>query len=121
MNLFRSGAWARLLNAAVGIWLMAAPAVLGYGAPAATNDRLVGPIAASFAIIALWEVTRPVRRVNLGLGVWLIAAPLVLGYGTLPAVNSVIVGVLLTGLSLVRGEVTGQFGGGWRTVWKGYE
>lgn len=120
MKLFRTGAWARLLNSAVGIWLMAAPAVLGYDAPAATSDRLIGPVAVSFAIIALWEVTRPVRRVNTALGLWLLAAPWLLGYAPVPAVNSIIAGVLLITLSLVRGEVSGQYGGGWRAVWKGY-
>ncbi|HLT46676.1 MAG TPA: SPW repeat protein [Rubricoccaceae bacterium] len=110
--------WAQVVNALLGVWLMAAPAVLGYGAPAAVNDRIVGPVAASFAVIAWWQATRPARWVNLPLGLWLIAAPFVLGYGaTAPLVNSLAVGAALAALSLVRGTVDKRFGGGWRAVW----
>src|SRR5690606_3775586 len=110
--------WAQVINALLGVWLMAAPAVLGYGAPAATNDRIVGPVAASFAVIAWWQATRPTRWVNLPLGLWLVAAPFVLGYdATAPLVNSLVVGAALAALSLVRGTVDARFGGGWRAVW----
>jgi hypothetical protein len=51
--------WAQCLNAMLGIWLMAAPTILGYGGPARTNHQIVGPLAVSCAVIALWEVTRP--------------------------------------------------------------
>ena len=70
------GVWARLVNAGLGLWLMAAPAVLGYGAPAEINDRIAGPIAATFAIIAITGATRPARRVNAAVGAWLLIAPL---------------------------------------------
>ncbi len=110
--------WARILNAALGIWLMAAPAVLGYGTPAQTNDRIVGPVAASFAIIAIAEATRPVRRVNTVLGAWLLLAPWVLGYGTTATINSLIVGALMIALSLVRGKIEARFGGGWSMLWR---
>src|SRR5690606_22839516 len=110
--------WAQVINALLGVWLMAAPAVLGYSAPAAVNDRIVGPIAASFAVIAWWQATRPTRWVNLPLGLWLLAAPFVLGYdATTPLVNSLAVGAALAALSLVRGKVDLRFGGGWRAVW----
>lgn len=45
--------WPRLANVAVGIWLMAAPAVLAYGDKAAINDRIVGPVAITFATTAI--------------------------------------------------------------------
>ena len=110
--------WAQIINALLGVWLMAAPAVLGYGAPAATNDRIIGPIAASFAVIAWWQATRPTRWVNLPLGLWLLLAPWVLGYGaTAAVVNSMAVGAALAALSLVEGTVDAEFGGGWRAVW----
>lgn len=112
--------WARLLNTALGIWLMVAPAVLGYGDPAQTVDRIVGPVAASFAIIAIWEVTRPLRHANLVLGVWLLLAPWVLGYPSTPTVNSMVVGAALIALSRVRGKVEDRYGGGWSRVWRGY-
>ncbi|MEX2571076.1 MAG: SPW repeat protein, partial [Gemmatimonadota bacterium] len=116
MSSATTGILARLLNAGLGIWLMAAPAVLGYGAPASTSDRLVGPIAASLAIIAVWEIVRPLRHANTALGAWLIVAPLILGYAITPAINSVIVGAAMVALSRVRGEVRGRYGGGWRAI-----
>ncbi len=110
--------WAQVINAMLGLWLMAAPAVLGYGAPAAYGDRVVGPVVAAFGIIAIWEATRAVGRWNLPLGLWLLLAPWVLGYAPAAAIlNSMIVGVLVSGLALVRGRVEGSFGGGWAALW----
>lgn len=114
--------WAQLVSVALGLWLMASPAVLGYGDPARAADQIVGPIAASFAAIAISEVTRAVRRVNYLTGAWLLLAPWVLGYGLDGAglgatVNSLTVGLLLVGLATVHGTVTQRFGGGWAAVW----
>ena len=111
--------WAHAIVSLVGIWLMAAPAVLGYGGVAANHDRIVGPVVASFACIALWEVTRPLRWLDLAAGLWLIAAPWILGFARDAAVNSVIAGLAIAALSLVRGKLTHQFGGGWRTLLPG--
>jgi hypothetical protein len=110
--------WAQLVNTALGVWLMAAPSVLGYGDPARTNDWVVGPLAATFACIALWEATRAVRWWNLPLGVWLVVAPVVFGYPTLPFVHSVVAGLVMVGMSCVRGELRKSFGGGWRALWR---
>lgn len=112
--------WARVLNTILGLWLMAAPAVLQYGDPAQVVDRILGPVAASFAIIAMGEATRPVRHMNLLIGVLLLLAPWVLGYPGDATVNSMVVGAAMIGLSRVRGKVEERFGGGWRRVWRGY-
>lgn len=104
----------------LGIWLMAAPAVLGYGGAAETNDRIVGPLAASFAIIAVGEATRDVRRVNLVLAAWLLVAPWVLGYPSDATVNATLAAILLGALSFVRGRVRERFGRGWRVLISGY-
>ena len=108
--------WARIASALLGVWLMAAPAALGYAGPARTNDRIAGPAAATVAIIAIWEVTRPVRWANLLIGGWLAIAPVVLGYQSVAAVNSVAVGLLLAALTLVRGRLRQRFGGGWSAL-----
>lgn len=108
--------WARAATTALGIWLMAAPAVLGYGAPAATNDRIFGPIAAAVAIIAAWDVTRALRWIDLLIGIWPVAAPAVLSYEAIAAVNSALVGAAMALLSFVRGQVRQSFGGGWRAL-----
>ncbi len=112
--------WAQVLNAAIGIWLMAAPAVLRYGDPAQANDRIVGPVAATFAIVAWWEATRSVRWANVPLGLWLLAAPWVLGYdATAATVNGVAAGLLLIVLATVEGKIENRFGGGWAALKRG--
>lgn len=114
--------WARIVNFLFGLWLMAAPALLGHvGTPAEVNDRIVGPLIASFAFVAIWDVTRGLRWVNTLLGLWLIAVPFLLGAWvqdwSFPAtINSVLVGLYVTALSLVRGAVQHHFGGGWRSL-----
>jgi hypothetical protein len=108
--------WPRLASLALGVWLMAAPAALGYGDPARTNDRVVGPIVASIACVAVWEVVRALRWVNVVPALWLLTAPWVLGYERDAAVNSVAVGLALLALVVVRGPVRQRFGGGWRAL-----
>ena len=99
---------------------MAAPAVLGYeGTTADTNDRIAGPLAATFAIIAIWEVTRPLRWLNLVLGLWMLAAPWLLpDFPADALLNSLVSGALLAVFSLVRGKLQQEYAGGWRAVWR---
>jgi hypothetical protein len=53
--------WAKEFRTLVGMWLMAAPAILGYGGTAATNDWIIGPRAATIAAVAASEVLRSLR------------------------------------------------------------
>jgi hypothetical protein len=110
--------WPQLFNTAVGIWLMAAPAVLKYGRPASSNDHIVGPLVATFACIAIWEVMRSVRGVNLPLGLWLIAAPMVLGHPQAGAINSVVCGIAIAIASCLGGAIQQRFAGGWSALWR---
>jgi hypothetical protein len=105
--------WARGLGVVLGLWLMAAPELLGYRDPASTSDRLIGPLVAAFSIIALWEVTRGLRWLTLPLGAWLVVAPWILGYGPTATVNSSVVGLLLVALALLGGSGRDRYGGGW--------
>jgi len=109
--------WAQIINALLGVWLMAAPAVLHYAGAASINDRILGPLAVSCAIIAISEVTRPVRWVNLGLGLWLLTAPWVFGAEWFVVLHSTIIGLLLALFASVRGRGREQFGGGWAVLW----
>jgi hypothetical protein len=111
--------WAQLLTALAGIWLMASPALLDYADPARANDRIIGPVVASMAIIAIWELTRPVRWVNVILGAWLLIAPWLLGHAADARWNSLAAGALILTLSLVKGSRTHEVGGGWSSLWKG--
>lgn len=110
--------WARIIVALLGVWLMAAPAVLGYAGAAATSDRIAGPIAASIAIIAMSHVMRPLRRVNTLIGVWVALAPLILDHGGPATVNAVVVGAAIVALSLFGPDYEDEFAGGWSSLWK---
>ena len=110
---------ARILSTIAGLWLMAAPYVLGVDKIAADNDHIIGPVIASFAIISFSQCTTVALKFNLPLGLWLLLAPWVLGYEN----NSVIVNDMATGVivilfSLVKIKKTKRFGGGWKAIWK---
>jgi hypothetical protein len=108
---------ARVVVVAVAVWLMAAPAVLDYGDPARTNDRIIGPIAGAFAFVACWEVLMAMRWPTLPLGLWLVAAPVALSYDATEAwISSMAAGVVITSAAFVGRDVRDQFGGGWRSV-----
>jgi hypothetical protein len=112
--------WAQIINAFLGIWLMASPGVFGYEGIGRTTELIVGPVAATFAIIAIWEVTRDVGKINVFLGVWLIIGPVVaLGYGSvIPVINDFVVGITMIALARTRIRGSGKFGGGWSSLWK---
>ena len=105
--------WPRIASVAAAVWLMAAPAVLGYGDPARTVDRIVGPLAAAVAFVAAWEVMRGLRWGNLLFSVWLLSAPWILGYGERATANGVGVGLVLFALGFIGGRTRQRFGGGW--------
>jgi hypothetical protein len=111
--------WFQIVNTLVGVWLMAAPSILGYADPARTNDRIVGPLVVSFAFVAIWEVTRGLRWVNLAFGVWLVVVPWLLGYDRVAAMNSVIGGVVVAFHATRGGAVSTRFGGGWSSLLSG--
>lgn len=103
--------WNLAVSAALGIWLMAAPAVLGTHGAAAASAQLVGALVATFAVIAMGEIARAARFVNVLLGAWLIAAAwLLTGATPLSQWHEVTVGLILVLLSLPRGRVTDHFG-----------
>jgi hypothetical protein len=108
---------ARIVTVGAGVWLMAAPAVIGYGDPAETNDRIIGPIAAAFAFVACWEVVAAMRWPTVPLGAWLVVAPAILGYDdTLAWVSSIASGAIIAAAGFVGHDVRDHFGGGWRSV-----
>lgn len=107
--------WNLILCAVLGIWLMAAPEVLGSRGAAAMSDQLVGPLVVTFAVIAFGEVTRPVRYLNLPLALWMIGSgfPLVMllpGASAASQWNDLLVGVVLIGLTLRPGTVRESYG-----------
>ncbi len=110
--------WAQILNAIIGIWLMAAPPLLHYSISGSNSCRIVGPILATFAIVASWEITRGVGKIAILLGLWLLAAPWILAYAEiLPILNDTVSGILVISFALVKGEIKNNYGGGWKSLW----
>jgi uncharacterized membrane protein len=104
--------WTLLLSAALGVWLMAVPAVRGLTGSAADSSHLAGALAVTWAVIAFGEVVRPVRLLNIPTGLWIAVSPWLLPGATgLSPWSDVVVGVLLMALSLPRGRVEERFGG----------
>ena len=104
---------------ALGVWLMAAPSVLGYvGTTAETSDRLVGPVIAAFGFVAASEITRSVRWVNVIAAAWLVIGPWLMGFPTDAAVNSLVVGLVVAVLTPLGKPNPDRFGGGWSSLWK---
>ena len=111
----KAGTVARIATVAIGIWLMAAPAVLGYGSPAESVDRVLGPVAGGIAFVAIWPFVQMLRWATIPAGVLLVLAP-VLGYPAEAAVNSIGCGLAVVALAFVSGAPEGSFGGGWRVL-----
>ncbi|MBI3969320.1 MAG: SPW repeat protein [Chloroflexi bacterium] len=104
--------WSLLLSAALGLWLLAAPDVLGIEGRAGNNTHLVGAAIAVVAVIALAEVVRAGRWLNIPLGLWIVITPWVFGETPTSALwNSVIAGLVVAGLSCPRGPVRERYGG----------
>ena len=117
--------WPRIVNIAVGVWLMATPAVLGYSGvsdAAATNDRIVGPLIVSAAIAAIWPEIRPVRWLNVVLGAWLLVGvpglALLVDWPVEAIVSSVLAGAVVVTMARIEGGIDSRFGGGWRSLWR---
>lgn len=103
--------WNLALCAALGIWLMAAPAVLGSHGAAAANDQLIGALVTTFAVVGFGEASRAARFINVPLGAWLLVAPWALsGASPYGRWSDLAVGVAVILLSLRRGRVEERFG-----------
>lgn len=104
--------WNLAICAALGLWLMAAPAVFGLEGRAADLDYLAGALIVTWAVIGFGEIVRPIRLANVPIGLALAAATWVLAGGAgLSRWNDVAVGLAVALLSLPRGRMTGRFAG----------
>lgn len=99
--------WASGLDMLAGLWMIAAPFLLGYAgvATAMWNSVLIG------AAIALLAGSREVGEgyryampswINLLLGAWLVISPFALGFGAVPVAfwNHVIVGLAVVAFAM---------------------
>ncbi len=108
--------WSRLLSAALGAWLMAAPDALGYGGALAVICYVAGPIVVGSSFVAAWPVMRPLRWISLVAGACLLAATWVLFSGTAATANCSVVALVLMVLAPLGGGDGSRFGGGWRVL-----
>lgn len=103
--------WNLLATAALGLWLMASPAIFGTRDLAAHSDHILGALVVTASLIALAEVGRAVRFANIALALGIIVLPWLLGGGSLLAsINALVVGVLIIALSFSPGKIKNTYG-----------
>lgn len=117
MSRIDHGHVAQALVMTCGIWLMAAPDVLGFDAPMAHSDYIAGPLLVTIGGIAIWGIGRPARWAAIPVGVWLLVAPWILSSPLTGTISSSTTGVVAILMALVRGRTTWSFGGGWSALW----
>lgn len=100
----------------IAIGVMAAPDTLGLSESVANAFHILGPIAASIAGMAAYDVLRGLRRAHLLVGPAIALAPVVLGGEMTAIVVGVIAGVALSLLAFPGPPKRGKFGGGWPAV-----
>ena len=106
--------WTLTASVVIGATLMLTRVLFDASGPMADSDHVVGALVITVAIIAMAEVARPLRFLNVGFGLWLVAAPFMLeGESTFGAIASVAFGVVLTGLSLRRGNRSNEHYASW--------
>lgn len=108
--------WAQIINIIAGLWLMVAPSLFHYNKIASDTGHIAGPLIATFAITAIWDVNRQARWLNIPIGLWLLVAPWLQDYPPLSAISDSITGIIVIGCSLVKGRVKHNYGGGWRSL-----
>ncbi len=106
-----SAPWNLVVCALLGVWLMAAPSVLGVRGTAADSTHMIGALVVTFAVVAFAEPARMVRLLNGLFGLWLLVAPWFLEGGNRTWLwSSVATGAVLSLLSLRRGPVVDRYG-----------
>jgi uncharacterized membrane protein len=102
--------WKLLVSAALGAWLMLAPAVFQTQGRTAHSDHILGALVVTVAIVAFAEVTRAARFINIALALGIIVLPWLFGGATLPSgINDLIIGVLIIALSIPPGKIKNTY------------
>lgn len=100
-----------LASAAIGIWVMASPTVLGIESFASDSQHLVGALIVTVAISSMAEACRAFRLVNVLCGTWLLLSLLLLpGFPQDHAWTNLVAGFLLVALSIPRGKIEESYG-----------
>lgn len=111
--------WAQIANMVLGVWLMAAPAVIGHAATTlAKVDRAVGPTVAAISFVAVAQITRSVRWLTLPFAAGLVVVPWFLDAPTAAKLNSTVVAVAMLALAPIGRPDQRRYGNGWSTLWR---
>jgi short-subunit dehydrogenase len=111
--------WFAIGNALIGLWLMIAPGYLQFEKVAANNYYIIGPLVITMAIASMWEFNRSLRYFNMTAGIWMLLSAVILPHeDSLEIWSSVASGMLLIILSGSAGNVKGNYGGGWKVLFK---
>jgi uncharacterized membrane protein len=103
--------WNLLVSAALGAWLMAAPAIFRIHGRRADINHILGALVVSVAIIALAEVARTARFINIALALASIVLIWILGSATLASgINDLIASALIIVLSISPGRIRNTYG-----------
>lgn len=97
---------------------MVCPAIFKFDKIAADNNHITGPLVITFAIVAIWEINRNVRWFNAVAGLWLILSPFVLNFTSAGRAIDIVAGLAVIGLSLFKGTIKNNYGGGWRSLFQ---
>ncbi len=102
--------WLIVLQAAIGVWLMARPNILPFNIASADCDHWMGAIVVTLAAVATAEVTRTVRFLNVMAGVVVLILALVFSSGSTTILMSGIVSaVLLMIASIPKGVIIERY------------
>lgn len=102
--------WLILVQALIGVWLMARPDVLPFTIESANCDHWMGAIIVTAAAVATAEVTRTVRFVNVIAGVAVLILTLLFSSGSTEVlISGITSAILLIIVSLPRGVIIERY------------
>jgi uncharacterized membrane protein len=103
--------WNLAISAALGIWMMAVPDVLGNQSWVADVDHLAGALIAVVSVIAFAEPIRTIRFLIVPLGLLIAGAPFLLSQATVAGwINDCVIGLAAVVLCIRRGPIKESFG-----------
>jgi uncharacterized membrane protein len=102
-----------LFGAAIGLWLMASPAAIGFAGYSRADMRLTGPIVFTLSVLAVWPATRWFARLNAFAGFWLMIGGILLQAPHMLQLSNILFGAVLVALAVFPGNTARQIGNGW--------
>lgn len=102
--------WTLVASTLLGIWLMAAPAVLPQVKASADLSHISGALVVTISVVAMGEPLRSLRYLNLVMAAVLVGGSFFTGSGPLTTGANTVCALVLAGLSLPRGTVRESFG-----------